>query len=195
MDWMVSCHSVLNGTDDMEEKKSNENGSVNAHSRGQAPGKQMDQGFKAFEDLISEEENVEYEEDISLQPFKRENRLFERGPVVSKRLDIRPSGRNEGRGILIPLQIKLPNGVSEEYLLSVSISLKKASQSEVSFSGEGAYDLGPDSEDHPEIDILDGRTTLIYGEEEEDEETPQDPGEIQAASWWDRLLSLWRRKS
>ena len=160
MDWMTSCHPVLDGEDGMEEKKTPETGSVNAHSGQKDSGKQMDQGFKAFEELISQEENVEYEEDVSLQSFKRENRLLDQRPVVSKRLDIRPSGRNEGRGVVIPLQIRLPNGASEKYLLSVSISLEKAPESETSFGGEGANDPGLDRESNMEIDILDGRSCI-----------------------------------
>lgn len=169
------------------------------HSGQSGPEHQIDQGFKAFEEMISEEENVEYgEEDAALHALKVEDRLAGRRPMVSRRMDIRPSGRDEGRGIQVPLRIKLPDGAVEDYLLRVSVSLQKASHTGEGTSSDGysASDRDPDGNSHLEIDILDGRNTLIYDEDEEaDEEETEGTGEIKAVNWWDRLFSFWRTRS
>ncbi|MEK6777383.1 MAG: hypothetical protein AABY87_10970 [bacterium] len=183
----------------MEEQKKPETGSEDVHSGQSDPEHQMEQGFEAFEEMFSDEENVEYgEEDVSLHALKEEDRLAGRRPMVSRRVDIRPSGRAEGSGILIPLRIKHPDGAAEDYLLRVSISLQKASHSGAGTSSDGysASDRDPDGNSHLEIDILDGRNTLIYdeGEGTEEEET-QGAGETEPVNWWDRLFSFWRTKS
>lgn len=147
------------------------------------------QAFTELEDLISAEENVEYEEDAAFQAFAGRDALHDWRAVRPAEREHEPVAKGGDKRVSLPLRIRLPNGAAEDYVLNMSVSLHKA---------EAKEDLGTSRswghEEDLEIDLLDGRTTLIL----EEEETSDDAGEFlheePQENWIARIFHAWRAR-
>jgi hypothetical protein len=176
----------------MEEKRSP--GSVDRHEDPEQshPKGRVEDEFREFEALISSDENVEYEENDPLEVLKGKDRLKERDPVESRGVRVVQTGDGADQHVEIPLQIELPGGVTEDVLLNIVISLQKVRKQKDFYSGSGPEDSFPD--DDSEIDILDGRTTLIFDEDDEAEEEEKDSSKEESDEGWiNKIFSFWKR--
>jgi hypothetical protein len=149
--------------------------------------------LKAFEDLISSEENVEYEEDHLLEAMNDPAGLSGPSSVSMPSLAVDPVSTNGGK-ISIPLRIRQEGGHDDEYCLELSVALHKAEKGVSSVKEMESPQVPYDDEEEMEIDILDGRTTLIFQEEDESEEEIDSLEDEPERGWWERLFFFWRDK-
>ncbi len=178
----------------MEEKRASDSGDRHEDQEEVHPKDRMEDEFEEFEKIISSEENVEYEEDNTLESFKSTDRLEERDTAGSRGIRITQVGDGADQHVEIPLRIELPGGVTEDVLLDIVISLQKVRKQESSYSFSGPADFSGDEDS--EIDILDGRTSLLFDEDDEAEEEEKDSSEEECEeSWIEKIFSFWRRKS
>jgi hypothetical protein len=178
----------------MEEKKPSDAGSLHEVSEQENQEDRMDSEFNNFGDLISSEENVEYEEDAALQTLHDGGRLKDWQEKYTERLDRATHPKEAGQTISIPLQIEMPEDVAGSYVLNISVSLQKAQHTAGPVSGNMGSNLNPDEEGEQEIDILDGRTTLIFDEEDEPEEEPVQNEERQQRGWLTKIF-FWKKEA
>jgi hypothetical protein len=145
--------------------------------------------FSEFERLISHEYNADYEE---TDLFPGEEDAPARGGyniAVGQRPSAKPLRPGEVRSVRIPLTIESPGGGSEAYELGLSISLRKASGVP---QDAAAAKAGGEEPQEDEIDLLDGRTTHIFGDQDEDDEEDSEPPADAPGGWFSRLFSFWR---
>ncbi len=176
----------------MEEKKPSDAGSLHEVSEQEDQEDRMDSEFNNFGDLISSEENVEYEEDAALQTLHRGGHLEGWQEKYNERLDRTPHPKETSQTISIPLQIDMPEDVTGSYVLNISVSLQKAQHTSGPVPGNMGSNLSPDEEGELEIDILDGRTTLVFDEEDEPEEEPVQNEERQQGGWLTKIF-FWKK--
>jgi hypothetical protein len=178
----------------MEEKKPSDAGSCHEVPEQGNQEDRMDSEFSNFGDLISSEENVEYEEDTALQTLHDRGALKDWQEEYTEKLDRTPHPKEAGQTISIPLQIEMPDNVAGLYVLNISVSLQKAQHNAGPVPGNMGSNLNPDEGGEQEIDILDGRTTLIFDEEDEPEEEPVQNEERQQRGWLAKIF-FWKKEA
>jgi hypothetical protein len=179
----------------MEEKKPSDAGSLDEMPEKVNQEDRMDSEFSHFEELISSEENVEYEEDSAIQTLHNAEHLKDRHGKSSHRLNITSHTKEAGQSISIPLYIEMSDDVTEEYTLNIAVSLQKAKQKANPYPGYMGPDLNPDDHSELEIDILDGRTTTLYEEEEEIEEVEKERSDESTQGSWLSKIFFWKHQA
>ncbi len=145
--------------------------------------------FTEFERLISHEYNADYEETDLFPGEEDGSRQSGYSMASGQGRPAAPLRPGEVRNVRIPLTIASPEGGSVAYELGLSITLQSASDGtqEVAVSREHVEDPPED-----EIDLLDGRTTLMFGDQDEDGDDEPESAPEPARGWWAKLSSFWR---
>ena len=154
----------------------------------------MDHELKAFEGIISAEQNVEYEEDQLLSSFTDKDDRQKRTPKKTMRLAVHPDP-HEDNVYTVPLRINLPGGGTADYRLEISINLSEVKKSENVAKDARHSFLDVDDEEGAEIDILDGRTTMMFNADhdaDEEDESNEELREDEPKGWMSRFF-FWRK--
>ncbi len=164
----------------------------NADGDGTPGAKKPSQGaseFSEFERLISHEYNADYEEEDFFAGEEERSLMGGFGTAPEERPSAKPLRPGEVRSVRIPLTVESPGACVASYELGLSISLRQVSGvAAAAATGKAPGEEAPEDE----IDLLDGRTTLMFGEEDEDgDDGPASPPEA-SRGWWSKLFSFWR---
>ncbi len=145
--------------------------------------------FTEFERLFSHEVNADYEE-VDLFREDGDGLLSDRDANSrGQKPSVKPLRPGETRSVRIPVTIESPGGDVCPYELGLTISLRRASSAPPAAAAHQGVGAEPPEDD---IDLLDGRTTLFFADQDEDADDEPEPSLEPSRGWWSKLFSFWR---